>query len=246
MHATTITNTTAATTKLLPCKTVRTEHYEDPLDADTVEDTKVVATRRGLIRLALIATEAGGRFQREGTGQDPMAWMLAPRRLFAGSTAIEACLVREDFMRALLLHGLSLGLDADAEMIDALLCDTPSDVDGGFWEGRGDDGPHPARNSVRRLRLYSSIIVIARGSELIHLFHASVAPAASVVRERIRSRFGAAAARQADIRIGVDLDCPMTSGMLPPTFRGMIERGSRIRWSAMAGLDVTVEHRIPC
>jgi hypothetical protein len=46
---------------------------------------------------------------------------------------------------------------------------------------------------------------------------------------------------------GVDnLDCPMTAGMLPPVFRTMVERGSRIRWSAMAGLDVTVEHRIPC
>ena len=89
------------------------------------------------------------------------------------------------------------------------------------------------------------MIVIARGGELVHLFHASVAPSASVVRERIRARFGAAAASQADIHVGVDLDCPATTGMLPPAFREMVERGRRVRWSAMAGLDVTVEHRIP-
>ena len=124
------------------------------------------------------------------------------------------------------------------------MCDAPGDVGGGFWEG-GDQGGEFARRGVRRLRLYSAMIVVARGGELVHMFHASVAPTASVVRERIRSRFGAAAAGQADIRVGVDLDCPATTGLLPPAFRVMIERGRRVRWSAMAGLDVTVEHRIP-
>lgn len=219
--------------------------YEDPLDDDEDGDAAVPATRRGLTRLALIAAETGARFQREGEGLDPMAWMLAPRRLFAGSTAIESCLARADFMRALLLHGLALGLDAEPAQIDALLCDTPGDVGSGFWEGGDGTGGEPVRNVVRRQRLYSAMIVIARGGELVHLFHASVAPSAGVVRERIRSRFGAAAAAQADIQIGVDLDCPTTSEMLPPAFRVMVERGRRVRWSAMAGLDVTVEHRIP-
>lgn len=222
--------------------------WDDPLDEDAAEDLTVEATRRGLTRLALVAAETGARFQREGEGVDPMAWMLAPRRLFRGSTAIEACLAREHLVRALLLHGLSLGTDAEPERIDALLCDTPGDVGGGFWDGGdpagyGDGGR--VRPPARRVRLYSAMIVVARGGELVHLFHASVAPSASVVRERIRARFGAAAAAQADIQIGVDLDCPTTTGMLPPVFRDMVERGRRVRWSAMAGLDVTVEHRIP-
>ena len=237
--------TTMMRAETTTCKQGWTGNYEDPLDVDDANDAKVVATRRGLIRLALIAAETGARFQREGEGHDPMAWMLAPRRLFVGGTALDACLAREDFMRALLLHGLSLGLDAEPGQIDALLCDSTDDVGGGFWEG-GDRGSEPVRQGARRLRLYSAMIVTARGGELVHLFHASVAPAASVVRERIRARFGAAAAGQAEIHIGVDLDCPATTGMLPPAFREMVERGRRIRWSAMAGLDVTVEHRIPC
>lgn len=219
--------------------------YDDPLGFDGMDDPDVVATRRGLTRLALIAAETGARFQREGEGRDPMAWMLAPRMLFGGSTAIESCLAREDFLRALLLHGLSIGLDAEPAQIDALLCDTPGEIGGGYWEGGepGDSGHAPRK--TRRLRLYSALIVFARGGELVHLFHASVAPSASVVRERIRSRMGAAAAGQADIRVGVDLRCTSTLGMLPPAFRQMVEHGHRIRWSAMAGLDVTVEHRIP-
>ncbi len=218
--------------------------YEDPLEVDQAGDVAVATSRRRLVRLALVAAEVGARFQREGVGHDPMAWMLAPRRLFGGEAALDACLDRDHCLRAVLLHGLSLGLDAGPGQIDALLCDTPSDV-GGFWEGADGPGGHAGRQFARRQRLYSALIVIARGGELVHLFHASVAPGASVVRERIRARFGTAAASQADIQVGVDLDCPATSGMLPPAFRLMVERGRRVRWSAMTGLDVTVEHRIP-
>lgn len=218
--------------------------YQDPLDPDAPTDAPLTTSRRGLARLALVATEVGARFQREGVGHDPMAWMLASRRLFGGEAALDACLERDACLRAVLLHGLSLGLDASPDQIGALLCDTPGDVGGGFWEG-GDGAGEPARQAARRQRLFSAMIVSARGGELVHLFHASVAPSASVVRERIRARFGAAAASQADIQIGVDLSCPATIGMLPPAFRMMVERGRRVRWSAMSGLDVTVEHRIP-
>lgn len=108
--------------------------YEDPLDDDAPSDRTVTATRRGLTRLALIAAETGARFQREGVGHDPMAWLLAPRRLFGGGTAIDAVLERTDFMRALLLHGLSIGLDADPAAIDRLAGHGPGDGD-----GSGDD-----------------------------------------------------------------------------------------------------------
>lgn len=218
----------------------------DPLAADQPTDGPVVTTRRAIGRVALVAAEVATRFEREGVPHEPMSWMLAPRRLFGGSTAVEACLGHRDSVRALTLHGLSLGLDAEPGDVDALLCDAPGEG-GAYWDGAdpGDGRGDAGRRVVRRQRLYSAVLVIARGGELVHLFHASVAPASSVVRERIRARFGEAAANQADIRLGVDLGCEATAGLLPPAFREMVEGRRRIRWSSMAGFDVTVEHRIP-
>lgn len=110
--------------------------FPDPLDDDLANDDCVVLTRRRLVRLALVACETGARFQRDGVRHDPMAWMLAPRRLFGGRAAIDACLELDGCNRAIVLHGLALGLDADAEEIDDLLSDeTTSDIEGGI------DGP---------------------------------------------------------------------------------------------------------
>ncbi|WP_306286267.1 hypothetical protein [Sphingomonas sp. Ant20] len=95
----------------------------DPLDPDSGEDLPLLVTRRRLIRLALVAAETGARFQREGLDQDPVAWMLAPRELFGGRDGIEAALGLDGCLRAILLHGLSIGLDADPATVDDLLDD---------------------------------------------------------------------------------------------------------------------------
>lgn len=221
--------------------------YEDPLDADEATDIAVATSRRGLTRLALVAAETGARFQREEVGHDPMAWLLAPRQLFDGATALEACLDRDHCLRAILLHGLSIGLDAPPAVLDALLAEgTAGGEPDDSWAG-GDRGRLPGgRQGGRRLRLYTATIVIARGGELLHAFHASVAPSAAVVRERVRARFGSAAAAQADIRVGFDPDCPSTMGMVPPAIMDTLaDAGRRTRWAAMAGLDITVEQRLP-
>jgi hypothetical protein len=150
-------------------------------------------------------------------------------------------------MRAVLLHGLSIGLDAPPAVIDALLADAPGDGDGGQpWAGGEGDRLSGGMHGGRRLRLYSATIVIARGGELLHAFHASVASSAAVVRERIRARFGSAAAAQAEIRVGFDPDCPTTVGMVPPAILDtLLGARRRTRWAALAGLDVTVEQRLP-
>jgi hypothetical protein len=97
--------------------------YDDPLDEDCSRDLLVSTSRRGLCRLTLLAAEVGARFARHDAQLDPMAWLLAPRDLFEGRAAIDACLERTHFLRALLLHGLEMGLDADPGEIDDLLRD---------------------------------------------------------------------------------------------------------------------------
>lgn len=220
--------------------------YEDPLDEDDALDVEVTTSRRGLTRLALVASETSARFYREGVAHDPMAWMLAPRDLFGGESALSACLERDNCLRAILLHGLSLGLDVKPATIDALLADGPGpDRTDEPWPF-GDHGGVSGRSGGRRLRLYSATIVIARGGEILQAFHASVAPSAAVVRERIRARFGSAAAAQADIQLGFDPDAPGALGLVPPAIlETLMQSGRRVRWASLAGLDITVEQRLP-
>jgi hypothetical protein len=221
--------------------------YEDPLDEDEPADPAVTTTYRGLTRLALVAAETGARFQREEVGHDPMAWMLSPRHLFEGATALEACLERDHCLRAVLLHGLSVGLDATPAGIDALLTDGPA-AKGTDEPGSGGQRSRASEGAPkgRRLRLYSATVVIARGGELLHAFHASVAPTAAVVRERIRARLGSAAAAQAEIRVGFDPDWHAAIGMVPPARLDTLMRaGRRTRPASLAGLDITVEQRLP-
>lgn len=103
--------------------------YADPLDQDRSDDPVVTMTERQLIRLVFIAAETSGRFERERIDQDPAAWMFASRRLFDGRAAVVACRERDAFVRALLLHGLSIGLDASPEAVDALIADDDVDLD---------------------------------------------------------------------------------------------------------------------
>lgn len=97
--------------------------YLDPLDEDSVADLQIALSHRQLGRLLFIAAETGARFQREEVSYDPMAWMFSPRDLFNGSPAVDACQQREPFVRAMILHGLSLGFDAEPDELDALLAD---------------------------------------------------------------------------------------------------------------------------
>lgn len=221
--------------------------YEDPLDPDASGDVAVSTTRRALTRLALVAAETGARFQREGTGDDPMAWMLTPRKLFDGGTPLIACLEQENCLRAILLHGLSIGFDAPPMQIDILLAEDHdgSAGDDGWFEGPRGTSFRGMQGSKRN-RLYSANIVLARGGEVLHAFHASVAPSAAVIRERIRARFGTAAAAQASIRIGFDPESPANAGMVPPAIMHTLSNASRRAGSSsLDGLDITVEQRLP-
>lgn len=95
----------------------------DPLEPDDPADPYLTLTARQLLRLAFVATETALRFEREAIDIDAVAWLCAPRNLFNGSSPLEACGSRTEFLRAMVFHGLSIGLDADAEEIDSLISD---------------------------------------------------------------------------------------------------------------------------
>jgi hypothetical protein len=205
--------------------------FPDPLDDDADDDEVVVTTRRAIGRVALVATETAGRFQREAVEHDPMSWLLAPRRVFDGAAAVDACLTRDACMRGILVHGLGLGLDVERSAVDALLASDGEDDDfderefdylygGGAGGASQSDRDAVARST--RLRLFTATIAETRENRMLQAFHASVARSASEVRARLAGRFGPDLADVADIRLGIHPSAPLVIALVPSPVAAMI------------------------
>jgi hypothetical protein len=205
--------------------------FPDPLDDDELDDEMVITTRRAIGRVALVATEAATRFQRDGLEHDPMAWMMAPRKLFAGAAAIDACRDRDACMRGIVLHGLGLGMDADSEAVDSLLAsDDDEDHEfqylyGGHMRGRAK-GPIGDRRAAR-VRMYTATIVDTRDNRMTQVFHASLARDMIEVRTRLAGRFGPDVAELADIRLGVHVASPPVLALVPAPVLELVRRMER-------------------
>lgn len=99
----------------------------DPLED---ESGGMLALRRvALVRIACVAAETGARMQRDGLAEDPVGWMVSPLELFGGLPPIEACMEKDACSKAILLHGLGLGLDADPDAMDRLLSEGSPSLD---------------------------------------------------------------------------------------------------------------------
>lgn len=218
---------------------------EDPLARDSAADAAVATTRRGLCRVAVIAAETASRFVREGVPLDPVAWMLTPRRLFGGAAALDACLSREPFRRALLLHGLSLGLDADPGELD-----TARSVGGAaappILAGAGTGSRRAALDLIEpgacADRLYSAVLWTDGAHSRLEAFHASFSPSMDIFARRVALRFGLMFAPAADIREGVDAGSPKVRALVAPdTLASLLAAAAGI--AGHARLDVTVSRR---
>lgn len=230
----------------------------DPLGDDRPGDAVVATTRRGLVRLALVAAETGRRFQRDGIGHDPMAWMLAPRRLFGGEAAVDAALGRDACLRAVLLHGLGLGLDADADKIDALASE--DGPDGGFdddavavvAEGGGSGATPPRTGGVvpfgraadRSPRLWTATTVIEGEAGTVHAFDAAVLPSADAMLERVALRLGEDGAAATRVYEGFPEGIPLVDAMVTDAMADMLIQIAAAPASPLAqGVDVVLEQR---
>ena len=224
----------------------------DPLAEDGVDDDVVVTTRRGICRVALVAAETAGRFQRDELPYDPMSWMLAPRDLFRGVPALDACLDREACLRGILVHGLSLGLDVDEATLDTLLEDDDGpdrDVAGrteaDFDDARGenDDDRSPSFSPVGRERLFTATVVSDDGIATLQAFHASVAREPEQIARRLFIRMGAASA-DAVIVEGFVASDPLVEALVSSAVADTLLLVAADPASPLAsGLDLHVEQR---
>lgn len=231
----------------------------DPLDFDEADDEVVVTTKRGLVRLALVAADTASRFEREAIGHDPVAWMIAPRALFDGRTAIDACLAREDCLRAVLLHGLAIGLDADPMTLDALMDDEEDEAalddadpfeeasvagaEGGHGDGE-DAVDRRRRPQGGGPRLWTSFLVDERAGGTIQAFDAVVAGDRSEAETRLRARHGSNLADAIEISEGFDPNTPMAEALVSPAVADMLAQVAADPASPLAaGLSVYIEQR---
>lgn len=231
--------------------------FEDPLDEDAEDDALVVASRRGLIRMALIAAETGARFQRERVQADPMAWMLAPRRMFDGRTAVEACLERDACVRALLLHGLGMDLDAAPDELDELAADDGTawaDADDpvlggadGIGVSAGGDVPAGGRGAASGIpgsRPCASTAVAGDGDGNLRLFHAAVVGSGEGSVERPCRADGGAAVDEADVSQDSDPRVPTKRALVSRTGAEALAPVANVPSSTpSAGLRVPIRRR---
>lgn len=211
---------------------VATVSVPDPLADDMPDDELVLTTRRALVRVALVASETGARFQREALAYDSMAWMLAPLELFDGRAPIDACQNVTSCRRGVLLHALGYGLDADREFIDGLLAGDDDDFDEYRFRYFHGDGPSAGAEGRQRrapkLRMYTATIIDTRDNRMTQVFHASIARDAEEVRTRLAGRFGPDVAALADIRLGVHVASPPVVALVPQAVLELIRRMERV------------------
>ena len=228
----------------------------DPLEADRPDDEVVIMTKRSMCRIALVAAETGGRFEREGIGYDPMSWMLAPRLLFDGNSAIEACAQLDHCRRSILVHGLGLGLDVVPSAIDALIADKDTDDDD-EKDDHKEPAPHlgkskkerrPDRNrwgATLELRLWTAAMSYSSEELIVNAFHASLATNIHDVVERLRKRYGTEIASGADIRIGFHQSMPIVLALIQEPMADMIRQIDNEPLLADADrFSINIEHRI--
>ena len=228
----------------------------NPLEADRPDDQFFIITKRAMCRIALVAAETGGRFERDGIKYDPMSWMLAPRQLFNGGAAIEACAQLEHCRRSILVHGLGLGLDVTPSAIDALIA--ADDTDDGDEENNFKKPPRLSGKSKgqRRngrngsgarmeLRLWTATMAHSTEELIVNAFHASLATNIHDVVERLRMRYGTEIASSADIRIGFHQAMPIVLALIQEPMAEMIRQIDNEPLLADPDrFSINVEHRI--
>lgn len=208
-------------------------------DIAAIERTCPVG-RMQLGRIVMLAAETGARFERDGILADPAAWMVAPRRLFGGTSAVEACRDERPFLRAMLLHGLSAGLDADPELVDALVAEEPVAAEA---EEGGTVVEEP-RAPLPRMDLYTATVVCECSSSTSHIFHACMAFGPDDARRDLRTRVGGAAGRCARVRRGFDPSDPIAVENVSPAIGAVLLEVAADANSPLGhGLNILIEHR---
>lgn len=197
------------------------------------------------LRLAHIAAETGARFVRERIDCCPIDWMLRPLQMFDGRAAISCCGSAEGYRKAMLLHGLSLGMDAspdhflqmpDADLVlgkETLVSGIrPPKGIGSEWWGRGAP------------TLFTCTIAASLDETEVQIFCAMIARSEAEVRSRLRQRYGRLFEDEARVKRGFDWSEPLACSLVSDAMANLLKLAAAEPTSSLAqGLDFQVEQR---
>ena len=173
--------------------------------------------------------------------------MYLPRRLFGGACAADACRERDQFLRAMLLHGMGAAPDLEpGEMDDLVALGWAALVEG---TKRGDQ--EAVRNCGRRAsladfglgrpELFTASLATDRPDGVLHAFVALMAVDEADASRRLRERLGHLA-DQAVLRRGFDPSEPIGASLLSDSVEYILKDGGAEAGSALArGLDVFLQ-----
>lgn len=197
-------------------------------------------------RLLYVAIETGARFVRERISVDPLEWLLTRRDLFEGRTAADACRFEDGFRRAIVVHGLSLELDAPPCVVDGIpsLEFLSSSARTHLAPGlpRFFDKAEPWPQGP--LALYTCSISAELTDEHVQVFCAMIARNPGEVRGRLRQRYGVLLEDEAKVRLGFDWSEPLACAMVSEAMAHVLTLAAGDPTSPIAnGLDFQVEQR---
>lgn len=202
-------------------------------------------SRLGEARLLYVAAETGARFVRERIHVDPLDWLFAELEIFDGRTAVATCHNAEEFRRAAVLHGLSLGLDVAPDVVEGI---PAQDFLTSSARARLFSGPQAA-DKIQVwpggwLSLFTCTISYELPNEHVQIFSAMIAHDEDEVRNRLRQRYGALLEEEAQVRIGFDWSEPLACAMVSDAMAHVLTIAAADPTSSFArGLDFQVEQR---
>jgi hypothetical protein len=225
---------------------VSSEPSRDPLAIERSPRSRLMQERVGLTRLMYVSAETSVRFQRDGLDLEPLIWLTEPHRLFDGKAAIEACTSEEGARRALALHGLGIGLDADPKILAGIplsefVTDAASPL---VMPDRRQAAPSWGDTVEEEPALYTGTISASRKEGYIQVFCAMVTDGPLKAREKIRRRYGAILEEEAVVTLGFDWSQPLACSLVSEAMAEVLMLAETDPASPLAvGLDFHVEQR---
>lgn len=208
---------------------------------DSRNEEGLFVTPVALRRIALVAAETASRFAGADTAALAMDWMDAPRPLFGGLSAMDACMDEVHCRRALTLHGLGMDPEADDMDVDLVMALDDDEVEVDL----ASTGAGAREECVDQAQLmFVSEISYEGGKVGAWAFGTTVLQDVGKVARVLEKRCGTGLVAGSQVRMGFDHDEGMARALVLSAMTGTLAAVAQDPRSPLArGLRVVIEPR---